>query len=83
MKARVTIYMNRKPQYAFSRETSTPAETYMCVFEAAEAMNISKELREDIQNDSIRFVSDIFSKKILSVSKSFFDIERIDEEAAQ
>ena len=78
-RTRITIYMNSKERYAFTRETSSAAETYMCIFEAAEAMKIPESLRTAIQENAIEGVSKIYNGDGIGWEKAFFKVEKIRE----
>jgi len=79
-RTRITIYMNAKERYAFTRETSSAAETYMCIFEAAEAMSMPTSMRTAIQENAIEGVSKIYNGDGTGWALAFFKVEKITEE---
>lgn len=81
-RTRVTIYMNSKERYAFTRETSSAAETYMCIFEAAEAMSMPTSMRTAIQENALEGVSKIYNENGCGWAQAFFKVEKITEAEA-
>lgn len=82
IRTKVTIYMNSKERYAFTRETSSAAETYMCIFEAAEAMDMPTSMRTAIQENALEGVSKIYNGNGCGWAQAFFKVEKIGEAEA-
>lgn len=80
MKAKVTFFLNGKDTYSFTRIAESKADAYRCIFYLTEALNMNYYLRESVQEEAITAVSQIFDGGTKLWQKSYFAIERIEEE---